>query len=124
MFFSLLSREVRATPVPCCHGQRFFVTVHVKTWHLCHKWVLRHSVRPLAISLSPMLPAQDFQRVWQALGARDAERLTLVWETQELLALNFSIVTFLKDQVASISSIKQPAQYSACALLAGCSCTI
>ena len=37
--------------------------------------------------------------MWQALGARDAERLTLVWETQELLALNFSIVTFLKDQV-------------------------
>ena len=40
--------------------------------------------------------------MWQALSARDAERLTLVWETQELLALNFSIVSFLKDQVSSM----------------------
>ena len=44
--------------------------------------------------------AQDFQRVWQAQSGRDAERLTLVWEAKELLALNFSIVAFLKDQVS------------------------
>ena len=48
-----------------------------------------------------VLPPQDFQRVWQGLSSQDAQRLTLVWESQELIKLNFSIVTFLKDQASA-----------------------
>ena len=43
-------------------------------------------------------PLQDFNRVWKGLEPWDCQRMSLVWETQELLALNSSIVTFLKDQ--------------------------
>ena len=42
---------------------------------------------------------QDFTRVWKGLESVDCQRMSLVWETQELLALNSSIVSFLKDQV-------------------------
>lgn len=36
--------------------------------------------------------------MWKGLEPWDCQRMSLVWETQELLALNSSIVTFLKDQ--------------------------
>ena len=42
---------------------------------------------------------QDFTRVWRGLESMDCQRMSLVWETEELLALNKSIVSFLKDQV-------------------------
>lgn len=46
-----------------------------------------------------MLAMQDFTRVWRGLESIDCQRMSLVWETEELLALNKSIVSFLKDQV-------------------------
>lgn len=46
-----------------------------------------------------MATLQDFIRVWRGLESMDCQRMSLVWETQELLALNKSIVGFLKDQV-------------------------
>ncbi len=39
--------------------------------------------------------------MWQGLESREAQRLTLVWESQELIKLNFSIVSFLKDQASA-----------------------
>ena len=42
---------------------------------------------------------QDFNKVWKGLESIDCQRMSLVWETNELLALNSSIVNFLKDQV-------------------------
>ena len=47
---------------------------------------------------APQTCTQDFQRVWQALSAREAQRLALVWEHEELAKLNSSILAFLKDQ--------------------------
>ncbi|CAL5224218.1 g6865 [Coccomyxa viridis] len=44
--------------------------------------------------------AEDFTRVWRGLESIDCQRMSLVWETEELLALNKSIVSFLKDQAA------------------------
>lgn len=41
---------------------------------------------------------QDFEDVWRGLSAADTQRMALVWESQELLALNKSIMTFIKDQ--------------------------
>ncbi len=32
------------------------------------------------------------------MSAADTQRMALVWESQELLALNKSIMTFIKDQ--------------------------
>ena len=37
--------------------------------------------------------------MWKGLESIDCQRMSLVWETDELLALNSSIVSFLKDQV-------------------------
>ena len=36
--------------------------------------------------------------MWKGLSAADTQRMALVWESQELLALNKSIMTFIKDQ--------------------------
>ena len=47
---------------------------------------------------------QDFQRVWQPLSGADASRLALVWEHEELLKLNSTILAFLKDQVCPAAS--------------------
>ena len=41
---------------------------------------------------------QDFENVWRGLSAADTQRMALVWESQELLVLNKSIMTFIKDQ--------------------------
>ena len=46
------------------------------------------------------LPAVD---VWRPLAAADAERFCLVWETKELVALNKTLITFLKNK----ASLKQ-----------------
>ena len=43
------------------------------------------------------LPAVD---VWRPLAAADAERFCLVWETKELVALNKTLITFLKNKVS------------------------
>lgn len=45
---------------------------------------------------------QDFNRVWKGLESMDCQRMSLVWETDELLALNSSIISFLKDQACSL----------------------
>ena len=37
--------------------------------------------------------------MWKGLQSIDCQRMSLVWETDELLALNSSIINFLKDQV-------------------------
>ena len=42
------------------------------------------------------LPAVN---VWRPLAAADAERFCLVWETKELVALNKTLITFLKNKV-------------------------
>ena len=55
-------------------------------------------------SLYSMDALQDFTRVWKGLESVDCQRMSLVWETQELLALNSSIVSFLKDQVCSTTT--------------------
>ena len=39
--------------------------------------------------------------MWKDLESIDCQRMSLVWETKELLALNSSIINFLKDQVCS-----------------------
>ncbi|CAK0785406.1 hypothetical protein CVIRNUC_008615 [Coccomyxa viridis] len=44
--------------------------------------------------------AEDFNKVWKGLESIDCQRMSLVWETNELLALTSSIVNFLKDQAA------------------------
>ena len=51
---------------------------------------------------------QDFQRVWRALSGREAQRLALVWESQELAKLNSSILAFLKDQACMPSAFTLP----------------
>eukprot|EP00891_Asterochloris_glomerata_P004921 jgi/Astpho2/4921/Aster-x1266 len=40
----------------------------------------------------------DFVDVWRPLAAADAERFCLVWETKELVALNKTLITFLKNK--------------------------
>lgn len=41
----------------------------------------------------------DFVDMWRHLGCAEHERFTLVWETEELIRLNTSLVDFVKSQV-------------------------
>ena len=42
----------------------------------------------------------DFVNMWRHLGCAENERFTLVWETEELMRLNSSLVDFVKSQVS------------------------
>ena len=56
-------------------------------------------LRALLLWTKSTADVQDFNRVWKGLKSIDCQRMSLVWETNELLALNSSIINFLKDQV-------------------------
>ena len=69
------------------------------TWAVCmcpcRQW--SSVCRPRCHQTSFGLPAVD---VWRPLAAADAERFCLVWETKELVALNKTLITFLKNKVS------------------------
>lgn len=54
----------------------------------------------------------DFLRLWKNLRPPDAEVYTLVWESKELIQLNYALTSFLTTQVA-----QQVAQKSAAMVL-------
>lgn len=41
---------------------------------------------------------QEFEGVWRRVSAAESQRMALVWESEELLKLNQSIMKFIKDQ--------------------------
>jgi len=41
---------------------------------------------------------QEFESVWRGVSAAESQRMALVWESEELLKLNQSIMKFIKDQ--------------------------
>ena len=54
----------------------------------------------------------DFLRLWKNLRPPDAEVYTLIWESKELIQLNYALTSFLTTQVA-----QQVAQKSAAMVL-------
>ncbi len=42
--------------------------------------------------------------LWRGVSDADTQRMALVWESEELLALNKSIMAFIKDQACTLSS--------------------
>ena len=46
---------------------------------------------------------QEFVSLWRGVSDADTQRMALLWESQELLALNRSIMAFIKDQACTLS---------------------
>lgn len=49
----------------------------------------------------PGMPAVD---MWRPLGCADSERFALVWESEELKALNNTLFSFVKNKVGQPSA--------------------
>lgn len=43
--------------------------------------------------------------MWRPLGCADSERFTLVWETEELMALNNTLRSFVKNKASAVLAL-------------------
>ncbi|CAL8463668.1 g3202 [Coccomyxa elongata] len=58
----------------------------------------------LTVCVSGMVASEEeFVSLWRGVSDADTQRMALVWESQELLALNKSIMAFIKDQAAQMA---------------------
>jgi hypothetical protein len=50
----------------------------------------------------------DFVDQWRGLSSADSERFTLVWETEELVALTNSMMNMILNEVGGYPSARTP----------------